>query len=84
MVNMMYYLRKVQNFVVENYVKMEDMGIAVSSIVFLHSESYVRNIKSLKKKQGKIKRGHVNLRHSRHSPQIRKFMKQTLVLKQKI
>jgi hypothetical protein len=86
--NMMYYLRKVQNFGVENYVKMEDMGIAVSSIVFLHSESCaiktIRKHKKFEKKQGNIKRGQVNLRHSRHSPHIRKFMKQTLVLKQKI
>jgi hypothetical protein len=59
--NMMYYLRKVQNVVVENYVKMEDMGIAVSSIVFLHSESCaiktIRKHKKFEKKTREHKKG---------------------------
>jgi hypothetical protein len=78
--NMMYYLRKVQNIVVEIYVKTGDMRIAVSSIVFLHSQSCAIKTKRKHKKfgkQGNLKRGHVNLKHSRHSPQIGKVMKRT-------
>jgi hypothetical protein len=49
----MYYLKKMQNIVIKIYVKMEDMGITVSSIVFLHSKSCAIKTTREHKKFGK-------------------------------